>query len=284
MIIAGLEERAVLNVAVRAALAAGAAIMEHYLQGNWTVSQKEDCSPLTDADLASQEIITAALQSAFPHIPSINEEHGQADWSERRQWAETWLVDPLDGTREFVGHTGEFTVNIALVRCGVPVFGVVYAPAVEKLFFTREDRAWFVAARTDDDVDGLLGNARAIACTPDSFPEALRIVASRSHRDEATETLISRAAQLYSRVEIVSSGSSLKLCLLAAGEADFYPRLGPTMEWDTAAGDAVLRAAGGMVCDAATGQTLLYNRPILKNPGFLAGSPGVLHRFIVHPE
>ena len=178
------------------------------------------------------------------------------------------IVDPLDGTKEFVKRRGEFTVNIALVEDGVPTLGVVYAPAKDRLFMTSAEGGAFEEAGEFD--PNLAGRVQPISVSrPDNG--ALRVVASKSHRDQATDDYIGK----YQVADIVSAGSSLKLCLIAAGEADFYPRLGPTMEWDTAAGHAVLRAAGGEVVERATHQPLRYGKGGFRNPHFLAYAPGV---------
>ena len=244
------------------ALKAGAEIMRFYAT-EFTVESKDDATPVTDADRAADAVIVAGLEARFPDIPVVTEEraesHGAAGTADR-----FFLVDPLDGTREFIGRNGEFTVNIALIENGVPALGVVYAPAVDRLFYTRtRDHAVEEPAPHDPN-----------ACRPLSVSSAdntaLRVVASRSHRDPATDDYIGR----YRVTEFHSAGSSLKFCLIAAGEADLYPRLGRTMEWDTAAGHAVLSAAGGKV-DRLDGGPLVYGKPGLDNPHFIAYSPSV---------
>jgi 3'(2'), 5'-bisphosphate nucleotidase len=244
---------------------AGAEIMRVYAT-DFDARAKDDDSPVTEADLAADRVIVAGLERAFPDIPIVTEEradsHDVAAAGNR-----FFLVDPLDGTKEFVKRGGDFTVNIALIEDGVPVRGVVYAPAQDRLFWTDDDGgAWL----KDGDGDAL-GDARAMrVATPDNA--ALNVVASKSHRDAATDDYINR----YAVADFKSAGSSLKFCLLAAGEADLYPRLGRTMEWDTAAGHAVLRAAGGVV-DAWPGATsLTYGKPGFENPHFIAYSTGVI--------
>jgi len=249
------------------ALAAGSAIMEVYAGADFGTRAKADSSPVTEADLAADRLIAEGLARAFPDIPAVTEEqavsHGQT--GHRR----FFLVDPLDGTKEFIRRRGEFTVNIALIEDGVPVTGAVYAPVVGRLFRSLA-AGGAVEEAVDADGAPVAGSLRDIrVATPDNA--ALVVVASKSHRDQATDDYIAR----YRVADFKSAGSSLKFCLLAAGEADFYPRLGRTMEWDTAAGHAVLRAAGGQVLRFDDHQPLIYGKPGFENPFFLAMAPGV---------
>lgn len=265
----------------RLAIAAGAEILAIYRSGDMDVERKGDDSPVTAADLAADAVICAGLAEAFPDIPVVTEETPESHGSGARS-GRFILVDPLDGTREFIARRGDFTVNIALVEDGAPTRGVVYAPARGRLFATRGEGGsggaveedFGAAARDGGDVDpGTSGEVRAIrVATPDNA--ALRVVASKSHRDATTDAFIAA----HQVAELTSAGSSLKFCLLAAGEADLYPRFGRTMEWDTAAGHAVLRAAGGHVVDAATLAPLAYGKPGCDNPHFIAYAPDV--RFV----
>lgn len=236
---------------------AGAAIMAVY-QGDIVVSQKADKSVVTAADTAAEAVILAGLAERFPHIPVVAEESvaaGRCPTVGER----FFLVDPLDGTREFISRNGEFTVNIALIEQGVPVAGVVTLPALGTAYWTGGDG---VAWRRDG------GGTVAIACR--AVPAAgASVVASRSHRDEATDAFI---ATLTVK-DLVSAGSSLKFCRLAEGRADIYPRFGRTMEWDVAAGHAVLRAAGGSVT-GADGTAFRYGKPGWDNPAFIARGLG----------
>ncbi len=247
------------------ALEAGARIMEVYRSGELEVEAKADASPVTAADLAADRVIAAGLAAAFPDIPAVTEEWAasHAETGHRR----FFLVDPLDGTKEFVRREGDFTVNIALIDEGRPVAGVVYAPARGRLWATRDGGAVEAA------VEGgavVRGSERAIHVSkPDN--SALVVIASKSHRDKATDDYIAG----FEVAEFRSAGSSIKFCLLAAGEADFYPRLGRTMEWDTAAGHAVLGAAGGQVLRYDDHAELRYGKPGWENPFFLAMAPGV---------
>ncbi|MCG6933967.1 MAG: 3'(2'),5'-bisphosphate nucleotidase CysQ [Gallionella sp.] len=245
-----------LQQVVRIAHRAGAAIMAVYQSGETGETAKADNSPLTLADLAAHRIIVEELTGMTPDIPILSEEAADIAYPVRSQWTRYWLVDPLDGTREFIKRNGEFTVNIALIESGEPVLGVVYVPVPDKCYYGARGNGAFLQH----------GNAPAqpITAKSRSAGEPIRIVASRSHRDARTETLLERLGEH----QTISMGSSLKLCLVAEGAAHLYPRLGPTMEWDTAAAHAVVNAAGGIVCDTA-GEELRYNKIDLHNPEFL---------------
>jgi 3'(2'), 5'-bisphosphate nucleotidase len=240
---------------------AGSAILGIYSQ-DFEVMQKEDASPLTQADLASHRLIRDALQVLTPGVPLLSEESAALDYTTRACWNEYWLVDPLDGTREFVKRNGEFTVNIALVRDHVPVMGVVHVPVSGVTYWGTTGGG---AVRIDPN-----GRAQTISVRK-RCPETAVIVGSRSH---ANPVLEHHLAGLTS-YRMVSMGSSLKFCLVAEGKADFYPRLGPTSEWDTAAAHAVVTAAGGEVV-TLDGQPLRYNcKASLLNPEFLViADPG----------
>ena len=250
------------------ALAAGAAILQVYGRPVIDASAKADASPVTEADLAADAVIRAGLAAACPDIPVITEEDAASHHLD--PGGRFLIVDPLDGTKEFVRRQGDFTVNIALVENGVPVRGVVYAPVRGRLFYTRPDGT----AIEEVGPFGPTPGAQRVLRVATGDNAALRVVASKSHRDAATDAYIAR----YAVAECVSAGSSLKFCLVAAGEADLYPRIGPTMEWDTAAGDAVLRAAGGRVLDLGTGAALAYGKPGWRNGHFVALGAGVALR------
>jgi 3'(2'), 5'-bisphosphate nucleotidase len=234
---------------------AGSAIMEIYA-GDHDVEFKDDRSPLTAADKASHDVIMAGLRQHFPEIPILSEEGKDIPYAERKDWQRFWLVDPLDGTKEFIKRNGEFTVNIALVEAGRVVAGVVYVPAQDRMFFGRVgDGAW----RVDDGNEAMAINVRKA-----DHEGGLTVVMSRSHpspelADYLKDITVSEALPV---------GSSLKFCVVAEGRADLYPRLGPTMEWDTAAGQAVVEAAGGTVRQV-NGSTLHYNKENLLNPFFI---------------
>lgn len=244
------------------AIQAGAVILQVYGRPDFATRAKSDNSPVTEADEAADALIRAELARALPGIPVVTEEAADSHSLRAERFI---IVDPLDGTKEFVQRRGDFTVNIALVENGVPIRGVVYAPAQGRLFYTRAD-----GSSVEELADGTLRPLRV--ARPDNA--ALRVVASKSHRDAATDDYIGR----YAVADMKSAGSSLKFCLVAAGEADFYPRLGRTMEWDTAAGDAVVRGAGGQVLRMDDHSPLTYGKPGYENPFFLVLAPGVALR------
>ena len=250
----------------RLALEAGARIMQIYDSPDFEVRQKSDSSPVTAADEAADAVISQGLRSLWPEVTLITEEQAE---SHALSAARFFIVDPLDGTKEFVQRRGDFTVNIAYVEDGVPLFGVVYAPAKGRLFYTDANRR--AVEETGDFSPDRFGQTRFLSVgTPDN--QGLMVVASKSHRDAATDAYIAR----YAVRDMTSAGSSLKFCLVATGEADLYPRLGRTMEWDTAAGDAVLRAAGGRVVRFDDHSPLTYGKPGWDNPFFIAHAPGVV--------
>ncbi|SNT24608.1 3'(2'),5'-bisphosphate nucleotidase CysQ [Tropicimonas sediminicola] len=249
----------------RLALEAGDKIMEIYNADDFEVRAKSDDSPVTAADEAADALIAAGLAEAFPDVLVVTEEQSAS----HAESADSFLiVDPLDGTKEFVQRRGDFTVNIAYVEKGVPVRGVVYAPAKGRLFYT--DASGASVEETGDFAKDQVGPVKPIKVTaPDNA--ALMVVASKSHRDQATDDYIAR----YAVKDMTSAGSSLKFCLVAAGEADLYPRLGRTMEWDTAAADAVLRGAGGKMVRFDDHSEFTYGKPGYENPFFIAYAPGV---------
>lgn len=248
------------------ALSAGDKIMEIYDGEDFEVRSKSDESPVTVADEAADAIISSGLRAAFPDIPLVTEEQAASHKVSARTFL---IVDPLDGTKEFIKRRGDFTVNIAYVKDGVPVRGVVYAPARGRLFYTD-------AQGTSVEEQGPFNLEKQGKTTPIKVSkpdnDALLVVASKSHRDQATDDYISK----YATADMKSAGSSLKFCLVATGEADLYPRLGRTMEWDTAAGHAVLNGAGGQVVRFDDHTPLQYGKPAFENPFFIAYAPGVV--------
>ncbi len=247
------------------AIAAGEKIMEIYNSETFDVKVKSDESPVTEADEAADAIIAAGLRAAFPDVALVTEEQAAS----HSETANTFMiVDPLDGTKEFINRRGDFTVNIAYVENGTPVLGVVYAPAKGRMFYTLagggavEEMGGFDPERP--------GETKPIRVSdPDNA--ALMVVASKSHRDQATDDYINK----YGVRDMKSAGSSLKFCLIATGEADLYPRVGRTMEWDTAAGHAVLMGAGGDVVRFDDHTPLTYGKEDFANPFFIAYAPGV---------
>jgi len=254
------------TVARRLAIEAGARIMEIYNGPDFEVKTKSDASPVTEADEAADALISAGLRAAFPDTALVTEEQAA---SHAERGASFLIVDPLDGTKEFIRRRGDFTVNIAWVEDGRPVLGVVYAPARERMFYTLADgSAVEETGPFDADAPGAVTPVRV--SSPDN--DALRVVASKSHRDAATDAYIAG----YAVGDLKSAGSSLKFCLVATGEADLYPRLGRTMEWDTAAGHAVLAGAGGQVVRFDDHTPLGYGKEGFANPFFIALAPGVV--------
>ena len=256
--------RELLDSVIAIAVVAGEEILDVYERDETAdVQTKDDNSPLTEADLRAHRHIVSALHALTPDVPVLSEESESLPFAERSRWQTYWLVDPLDGTKEFIQRNGEFTVNIALVRDGEPMLGVVHVP-VQGMTYSGlvGDGAW----RRHP------GEEEASPIQTRSLEDArtLRVVASRRHGAEALEALLQRLSGAFAEVEQLSMGSSLKICVIAAGGADFYPRLAPTSEWDTAAAHAVLRAAGGEIYDTRF-QPLRYGRKdSLLNPFFLA--------------
>ena len=265
---------ALLDAAVRAAVEAGEAIMQVYTspETDWEVERKVDNSPLTLADKKAHAAIVARLSSL--DIPLLSEEGAHAAYECRRQWSELWVVDPLDGTKEFLKRNGEFTVNIALVRDGIPVLGVIFVPVSRTLYWgvCHSDGSAEVC-KVDQVQPGLYAYAEVVP-QAQSLPMSATdrpytVVASRSHLSPETADFIEELRTEHPALELRSAGSSLKICLVAEGAADIYPRFAPTMEWDTAAGHAIVRAAGGEVWQGGVDVPLQYNKSELLNPWFI---------------
>lgn len=265
-----MEDSQLLSAACVIARQAGREILAVYHRhGEIQAEKKSDESPLTEADLRAHLLIGKALSELDPDIPVLSEESEAAAWEQRRRWQQYWLVDPLDGTREFISRNGEFTVNIALVRDGQPVLGVVHVPVQDVSYFGQTVASPSAFRQRGDDTPVAIAATR-LQVDMGAADLALRVVASRRHGSDALQGLLARLQERFSRVELVSMGSSLKICLLAEGQADFYPRLAPTSEWDTAAAQAILCAAGGQIYDTNL-NVLSYNRKdSLLNPSFLA--------------
>ncbi|MEM5528929.1 3'(2'),5'-bisphosphate nucleotidase CysQ [Gammaproteobacteria bacterium AS21] len=239
------------------AKSAGKKILDVY-NSDFDVDFKDDDSPLTQADTLAHQIICAGLALIAPHIPILSEESSAQSIANRLCWSRYWLVDPLDGTKEFVSRNGEFTVNIALIDNGKAIFGVVYAPVLDQLYWGSEQGAFTQGS------DGLIEQIY-VARTP-ALQDTWRVVASRTHQNEETKNYLQR----FGGVELATMGSSLKFCLIAQGLADVYPRLAPTCEWDSGAAQAVVEAAGGCVLEYPSLQPLRYNsRNTLLNPHFI---------------
>ncbi|MDT8893935.1 3'(2'),5'-bisphosphate nucleotidase CysQ [Halomonas sp. I1] len=238
--------------------AAGREVLEIYNR-TFQVETKEDDSPLTEADMASHHALVALLEAVTPEVPVLSEESGDIPYETRRTWERYWLIDPLDGTKEFIKKNGEFTLNVALVENGDPVFGIVHAPVLDTTWFGQVGQgAWKMEKGTSHRIE--------VRALPEAGNEPWKVVGSRSHGAEAFEAFCAGLPEH----ERVSMGSSLKLCLVAEGQADLYPRLAPTSEWDTAAAQAVVIAAGGEVLNAETLEPLRCNQQdSVLNPWFI---------------
>ncbi len=266
-------DKNILYVAIQAALKAGAEIMRVYTDPNadFEIEKKADNSPLTVADRKSHAVIASML--ADTPYPVLSEEGKKMPQEERMRWDELWVVDPLDGTKEFIKRNGEFTVNIAYVKNGSPEAGVIYVPVKRQLYFADTEWGAYKAEDIQElkegtTIDSLIADCRRLP-EPGNRHDNFVIVASRSHLTPETQAYIDEMSKKHEKVETVSSGSSLKLCLVAEGKADAYPRFAPTMEWDTAAGHAIVRAAGGEVYNAGSDKPLQYNKEDLLNPWFI---------------
>jgi 3'(2'), 5'-bisphosphate nucleotidase len=268
------ELKQLLSTATRAALEAGKVVNQVYQEKDFEVESKADETPLTLADRKSHDIIMQHLKPTG--YPVLSEEGKDIPYEERSNWDHFWLVDPLDGTKEFIKKNGEFTVNIALVRQGKPILGVVFAPYVNELYFGTEN---FGAYKVEgiqgepmefEGVEELMKKGQILPFSEKR--DKLVVVASRSHLNDETKAYVEELKKKHGDAEFVSKGSSLKICMVAEGKADAYPRFGPTMEWDTAAGHAVALAAGFPVTQQDGGTPLLYNKKELLNPYFIVKS------------
>ncbi len=257
---------------IKIAFEAGKEIMNIY-EESFYIEYKSDKTPLTEADKKSHWIIYEGLKSLGEDIPLLSEEDSYVPYEIRKKWNRFWLVDPLDGTKEFIKKNGEFTVNIALIEGNKPVIGVIYAPALRVIFFSQRGKgAYKFEINEEEDLLEKLSSATRLPLYTNENPEELiRVVASRSHINPDTERFIKKISTNTEKVETVSIGSSLKICLVAEGRADVYPRLGPTMEWDTAAGHIIAEESGACVkayINGANGE-LTYNKESLMNPNFV---------------
>jgi 3'(2'), 5'-bisphosphate nucleotidase len=258
-----MNREVLLPAAVEIARDAGQAILEIY-ERDFEVVAKGDGSPLTAADRAADALIHERLRALAPDVPILSEESVGIDYATRRAWTRFWLVDPLDGTKEFVNRNGQFTVNIALIENGAPVLGAVYVPVTGVSYYAAAGGGAFKRA----------GDGPAVALAARRYDGGpATVVVSRSHRGEAVDAFLAALAAREGEYRTTDMGSSLKLCLVAEGAADIYPRLGPTSEWDVAAGHCVVEAAGGRVIDLR-GRPLIYNKENILNPWFLACGAG----------
>ena len=249
-----------------AAKQAGKAIMEIYKK-DFLVEFKDDKSPLTEADTKSNEIICNKLLKLYPSIPIMSEENEQMNYDIRKNWDYYWCIDPIDGTKEFIKRNGEFTVNIALIHKNRPILGVVFAPAIKELYYAQEGKGAYKEVLSDNFL--ALSKNKLPLASRKNLKDQILVVASKSHLSPQTQEFIDNLALNTKYLTLISKGSSLKLCMVASGEADIYPRLAPTMEWDTAAADAIVRESGKMTYQFDTDKPLVYNKKNLLNPWFI---------------
>jgi len=261
---------------ILAAKHAGEAILDVY-DSDFAVEQKDDKSPLTLADKKSNEIIENVLEQTVTvnnsTVPILSEEGKEISYEDRKKWEYFWLVDPLDGTKEFVKKNGEFTVNIALIHKHKPVLGIIYIPVKDVFYFAAVNFGTYKLENseilTDDlSIEELLDKSQKLPLHNNN-KTSFTVIGSRSHTSEEFSEFMEQLNEKYENVEFISSGSSLKLCLVAEGKADVYPRFGPTMEWDTAAGQAIVEQTKGTVIDTQTNEPLSYNKSNLLNPFFI---------------
>ena len=258
-----------MKIAIAASIDAGLEIMKVY-NSDFNYELKDDASPLTIADKNANDVINEYLIKT--NIPIISEENAQIDYSIRKEWNTCWIVDPLDGTKEFIKKNGEFTVNIALIENGNPILGVIYVPVEKKLYYgdvlNQEAHLAVLDSHENYSIEKILGTAKRITSGRDKT-NLVKVVGSRSHMNQETIDFVNSLKKDDKQVEVVSKGSSLKFCLVAEGIADIYPRFAPTMEWDTAAAHAICKACGISVKSEETKNELRYNKENLLNPWFI---------------
>lgn len=256
---------------LKVSLQAGKEILDVYAE-DFDVETKADDSPLTVADQRAHNVIAKGLQENYSDIPVLSEEGTAIPYEERKNWEKFWLVDPLDGTKEFVKKNGEFTVNIALIEGKYPTLGVIYAPVLDTFYFGKQGLGAF---KLEQASEAVISNEQELLEKSTRLPEVnddsegIHVVASRSHMSADTQAFIDELKEAHGQVDVVSAGSSLKFCLVAEGKAKYYPRYAPTMEWDTGAGQAIIEAAGGKVTRHEDKERFYYNRENLKNGWFL---------------
>lgn len=264
-----------LKTAIQASVEAGEEIMKVY-NSDFSYEIKDDTSPLTIADKNANDIINSYLVDT--NIPIISEENAQISYAIRKEWNTCWIVDPLDGTKEFIKRNGEFTVNIALIEMGVPVLGVIYVPEKKVLYYGNVQKKETYKVTLDNhntSIDEIIEKSNLIISKKDNSNK-IKVVGSRSHMNDETLDFINNLKSKKKEVEIISKGSSLKFCLVAEGDADVYPRFAPTMEWDTAAAHAICKACGVSVISKETNKELSYNKENLLNPWFIVNSEFIL--------
>lgn len=268
--------KSLLELAIKAAIKAGAKIEDIYKNDDFELEIKDDNSPLTKADKAANTIIIDFLKTTS--IPIISEENKAIAYEKRRHWETCWIVDPLDGTKEFLKKNDEFTVNIALVENEKPILGVIFSPISKELFYAnvREKKAYKVNLNRHDDASTNWFDANFEIIPEKRDNTKVKVIGSRSHMNDTTKIFMEKLKGHYPSIDIISKGSSLKFCLLAEGKADIYPRFAPTMEWDTAAGQAICEAVGIHVISKNTFEDLRYNKPILLNGDFIVYNNAII--------
>lgn len=260
--------RTLLFVAIKASIKAGEEIMKVYTKNDFDVVMKSDDSPLTEADEKANTAINFFLKTT--KYPIISEENKKESYHIRKNWNTCWMVDPLDGTKEFIKKNGEFTVNIALIKDAKPVLGVIYIPESKTLYYTitSENKAYKTVLKDHKFTENMFKDNIEIM-RDKIIDDEIKVVGSRSHKSKETEMFVQSLKQKFKDVSFVSSGSSLKFCLVAEGKANIYPRFAPTMEWDTAAGHAICNALGLKVMQVDQDEELCYNKKDLLNPYFI---------------
>ncbi len=259
-----------IDTAIEASIEAGKEILKVYETDDFRIVSKNDNSPLTKADQNAHNKIVSFLEKT--EIPILSEEGKHLPYDERKKWDYFWLVDPLDGTKEFIKRNGEFTVNIALIKGTTPIAGIIYVPVTKVLYFANSDKGAYKIEDIDSedlhDFDFEVLRSNAVKLPVPDFERPYTVVGSRSHMSEETTQYIEKLKEEHGDIEMLSVGSSLKQCMIAEGKADIYPRFGPTMEWDTGAGHAIINASGGSITQA-DGSPLIYNKKNLLNPYFI---------------
>jgi 3'(2'), 5'-bisphosphate nucleotidase len=273
------DYQGLLRVAIDAAIAGGKKIMQVYDSINISITLKKDFSPLTEADIESNEIIKGYLKETG--LPFLSEEEKGIPYDERRDWNLFWMVDPLDGTKEFIKRNGEFTVNIALIKGRAPLMGIIYAPYLKDLYFSCPGSGSYKISKagserfTNKTLNDLFAMASRLPFS--AGRERITAIGSRSHMSLKTRAYFRKLRKKYKNPEILKIGSALKLCLVAEGKADLYPRFSPSMEWDIAAGHAIIEGAGFIIYEYSNNKPLSYNKENLMNPFFIAGKPDLIN-------
>jgi 3'(2'), 5'-bisphosphate nucleotidase len=244
---------------------AGNEILKVYSGNDFQVETKSDKTPLTLADKKSNDVIVKSLIELFPEVPILSEESKKTPYHERKEWEYLWFVDPLDGTKEFIEKNGEFSINLALIKDDKPIFGILYLPVLDILYYAGEGQGAYKIEKNDKTI-GL----KSEKDNKNDIDRMIKVIFSKSHYNQETREYVDRIKKQYCHTEMISVGSAMKLAYLAEGKADIYPRLSTTMEWDIAAGQIIVEEAGGKVIDFLGEKSLIYNKEDLRNPWFVA--------------